>query len=137
MFSSKNHVGKLVEMRIAPPITPQQVLELRDSHLQVVGAIAGDFAIAVDLRRASVFPQQISDQLIAMMSQLNPRVLRSALLVNESAVLGMQVERAIEEAGLANRRAFRRAADLEAWLAEVLDAAELRRLQEFLAAGPC
>ena len=135
MFSSENREGRLVELRVVTPMSAEEMLELRETHLRVTRAIGGYYAVAVDLRQAQVFPPQITDRFIGLMSQLNPRLLRSAILINESAVLGLQAERAIETAGHPDRRAFRDPADLERWLAEVLTERERGRLREFLAEG--
>ncbi len=111
------------------------MLELQKTHLGVTGGVEGDYAVAVDLRRAQVFPPQITERFIGLMSRLNPWLLRSAILINESAVLGLQAERAMEAAGHANRRAFREPAALEEWLGEVLTERERVRLRLFLLEG--
>ena len=132
MFSSENNVGRLVELRIVSPVTVAEIAELQRVHLGVLARVGGEFVIVTDLRGATVFPQEISQRFIALMSHLNPLLLRSGILINESAILGLQAERAIEEAGNPHRRAFREAGDLEAWMAEVLDDEEKTRLQAFL-----
>ncbi len=132
MFSSENHEGKLIELRVVTPMSVEEMLDLQTTHLEVTGAIDGDYVVAVDLRRAQVFPPQITERFIGLMSQLNPRLLRSAILINESAVLGLQAERAIETAGHADRKAFRDPVALELWLGEVLSERERNRLRSFL-----
>lgn len=134
MFSSEHHEGRLIELRVVSPITLEEAAALYRAHVEVISKISGDFIVAVDLRRAFVFPPQVTDQLIALATQLNPRLLRSAILINQSAILGLQAERAIKEAGNPNRRTFREPEDLEQWLAEILTKTELSRLHEFLAA---
>lgn len=135
MFTSENHAGCLVELRLASPIDEAEMADLTSRHLEVLAQTPDRYVIAVDLRRAYVFPAAITDRFIGMMSQVNPRLERSALLINESAILGLQAERAIEEAGNPNRRTFRTSAELKAWLAEVLTTEERQRLDSFLARG--
>lgn len=135
MFSSENREGKLVELRVVTPVSVEEMLDLQKTHLEVTRAIKGDYAVAVDLRRAQVFPPQITERFISLMSQLNPRLLRSAILINESAVLGLQAERAIETAGHPDRKAFRDPVALELWLGEVLSDGEKGRLRNFLLEG--
>lgn len=135
MFSSEHHEGRLIELRMVSPFTLEEAAALYRAHVDVISRLAGDFIVAVDLRRAFVFPPQVTDQLIALATQLNPRLLRSAILINHSAVLGLQAERAVQEAGNPNRRTFRDPAELELWFAEILTQAELSRLHEFLTAG--
>ncbi len=132
MWSSENREGRLVELRVVTPMSAEEMLGLHKAHLEVTGGIDGDYAVVVDMRRAQVFPPQISERFIALMSRLNPRLLRSAILINESAVLGLQAERAMEVAGHANRKAFRDALKLEQWLGEVLTERERLRLRSFL-----
>ncbi|MEM1205293.1 MAG: hypothetical protein AAGN66_18840 [Acidobacteriota bacterium] len=134
MFSSENNVGRLVELRIASPVTPEEIVDLQRTHLAVLGQIQGDYVIVTDLRRATVFPQEISERFITLMAQVTPRLLRSAILISGSAVLGLQAERAIEEAGNLRRRSFRSTKELTTWLGEVLTDDEAIRLRTFLAA---
>lgn len=131
MFTTENHVGRLVELRVASPFDLGQLQDLQACHLGLIGGL-DEFVSAVDLRRAHVFPPPITAVFIGMMSHVNPRLVRSAILVSESATLSLQAERAIEEAGSPNRRAFREVSELVEWLGEVLRAEELERLELFL-----
>lgn len=133
MFSSSNHVGRLVELRVQTPMSLDEMADLRRRHLEVLESLDGSFVIVTDLRHAHVFPPQITEAFIQMMGKINPDLERSAVLINESAVLGLQAERAIAEAGHPNRRSFREPAALVDWLAEVLTPAETARLKLFLA----
>ena len=134
MFSSENHEGRLVELCIESPFTEPELEEFLRVHVGVLQKLDGDFIVAVDLRQAHVFPPGITERFIGLMSQLNPRLLRSAMLINESAILGLQAERAIMEAGHPDRRTFRDTEAMIAWLREVLTDREARRLGEFLCA---
>ena len=132
VWSSENRLGRLIELRVVTPMSADEMLELQQTHLEVTRGVEGDYAVVVDMRRAQVFPPQISERFIALMSQLNPRLLRSAILINESAVLGLQAERAIEAAGNPDRKTFRDPVALERWLGEVLTERERLRLRSFL-----
>ena len=135
MFSSENREGKLIELRVVTPMSVEEMLDLQKTHVAVTQAVTGDYAVAVDLRRAQVFPPQITERFISLMSQLNPRLLRSANLINESAILGLQAERAIETAGHADRKTFRDPVALELWLGDILSKRERDRLRSFLLEG--
>ena len=135
MFSSDNHVGRLVELRVLTPMAADEMVELQRRHLEVLQSLAGSFVIVTDMRHAHVFPPDITEAFIEMMGKINPDLERSAVLINESAVLGLQAERAINEAGNANRRSFRQPAELVDWLAEVLTPQEIARLKLFLLQG--
>ena len=52
MFSSENHEGKLVELRVATPISAPEIVDLQKTHLEVTGRVEGDYVVAVDLRGA-------------------------------------------------------------------------------------
>jgi hypothetical protein len=133
MFKSENRVGRLVELRVHTPMKLEEMLALRARHLEVLQSIAGSYVIVTDLRHAHVFPPDITEAFIQMMGRINPDLERSAVLINESAVLGMQAERAIGEAGNPNRRSFREPWTLLDWMSEVLTPQELARLKQFLA----
>ncbi|MDA8020444.1 MAG: hypothetical protein MPN21_23645 [Thermoanaerobaculia bacterium] len=135
MFSSDNRVGRLVELRVQTPMNLEEMAELQRRHLQVLQSLEGSFVIVTDLRHAHVFPPDITEAFIQMMGRINPDLERSAVLINESAVLGLQAERAIAEAGNPNRRSFREPDELMDWLSDVLDPSERTRLQAFLHEG--
>jgi hypothetical protein len=135
VFSSDNHVGRLVELRVATPFAEDELARLLERHVEVIQGVGGDFVVAVDFRRAHVFPAAIAEGFVRLMGRVNPALIRSGVLINESAVFGLQAERAIVEAGHPERKVFRAPADLERWLGEVLTVSERRRLVEFLA-GP-
>lgn len=135
MFSSENREGRLVELRVVTPITIEEIVELQKTHVAVTQAVEGDYVVVVDFRHAHVFPPKIFEHFLAIMTQLNPRLQRSAILINHSAVLGLQAERAIQTAGHADRQAFRDPRALELWLSEVLSQSETARLRQFLLEG--
>ena len=135
MFSSDSHVGRLVELRVRTPMTLDEMAELRRRHMEVLQSLSGSFVIVTDMRHAHVFPPDITEGFIQMMGQINPDLERSAVLINESAVLGLQAERAIAEAGNPNRRSFRQPDELVAWLSEALTTPEVARLRLFLQEG--
>ena len=132
MFTSENHVGRLVELRVATPFAADELAALQERHVEVIRGVGGDFVVVSDFRDAHVFPPGVADRFVGLMTQLNPGLIRSAVLVNRSAVLGLQAERAIQEAGHPDRRVFRAPQKLEEWLAEILTAGEQGRLRRFL-----
>lgn len=135
MFSTENRVGRLVELRVQTPMKLDEMQALRARHLEVVQSIGGSYVIVTDLRHAHVFPPDITEAFIQMMGRINPDLERSAVLINESAVLGMQAERAITEAGNPNRKSFREPWSLVEWMSDALTPHELSRLKQFLAEG--
>jgi hypothetical protein len=136
MFTVENHVGRLLEIRMASPITLEELGGFQGAILRVVSQTPGTTAVGcTDLLGARVFDQAVTNRLVSIIRHENPRVERNALLVGEGAVFSMQTERIIREAGSASRRAFRSTTDLTAWLGEVLTASERARLSTFLREG--
>jgi hypothetical protein len=132
MLSVENHVGRLIELRMTSPMTLEDLAGAHEQLSRVMAAHAGLVVGCTDLLGARVFSQPMTERLAALIRQESPRVERNAMFVGESAVFSMQTERIIRDAGFPNRRAFRAAPDISAWLGEVLDADERRRLTDFL-----
>ena len=132
MFKTENRVGRLIELRIQSPVSEDEVQQIQARQLELVRRLGERFVAVTDLRRAIVFPPQVTDQFIALMQRANPMLERSGVLIADSAVLGLQAERAMREGGHDHRQAFRDPAKLEAWLGEVLTVDERSRLRAFL-----
>jgi hypothetical protein len=133
MHKVEHKAGRLVEVKLASPLTPEEVQEFVKELTAIIGRIPGGKYIGVvDLLDAHVFPVAVANGLIQLLSTASPRVERTAMLIGESATFALQVERVIRSANSENRRAFRRGEELEAWLAEVMTAEERVRLRQFM-----
>jgi hypothetical protein len=132
MFTIENHVGRLIELRMTSPMAIEDLAGFHEAVSRVVEGHGNQVVGVTDLLSARVFPQPVTDRLTLIIRQESPRVERNAILVGEGAVFSMQTERIIRDAAMPNRRAFRNPNDLSAWLGEVLNAAERRRLLEFM-----
>ena len=94
------------------------------------------FVIAADWRGVGLMAPDTAARASEMLTQTNPRVLRSAILVHEAQPTAtLQVHRLVKEAQNENRRMFSKVSEQAAWLAEVLTPEELARLYDFLALG--
>jgi hypothetical protein len=136
MYSLERRVGRLLEIRFRSPLDKGAVgafatevgVRTRDPGARVVSC--------VDMRSLRPLPPDVSDAFVDVLRGANPRIERTACLLPEaSATLRLQIERLHREAGNPARRTFRDAGDLRAWLGEVLDLAERRRLADFLSAS--
>jgi hypothetical protein len=89
--------------------------------------------LCTDLRATQLFAPDVASQIIDLMRGDNPRVERNGVLGNESALLTLQVQRLLIEAGSPGRRKiFTELPPLVTWLNEVLVPSERIRLLTFL-----
>ena len=127
-----NHVGRLMEVTLASPVTLDEIEPFIRANLAVIQNIPGKFVGVADLLRAHVLPQEVTDRMIQLLTGNASRVERTGMLIGESALFGLQVERVLRSANQPNRRAFRSATEMAAWLNEVLTLPEQAQLQQFL-----
>ncbi|HEX2835255.1 MAG TPA: hypothetical protein VHW00_19735 [Thermoanaerobaculia bacterium] len=133
MYYVEKHVGRLIEVKLASPLTTEDVQAFVQKHLALMAQIPGKYVGVVNLLDAHVFPPAVAQMLAQMLSGASSHVERTALLIGESAIFSLQVERVIRDAQNPNRRSFRNARELITWLSEVLNPAEQRQLERFLA----
>lgn len=136
MYSTEHHIENLVELRVVSPFSEAEMTRLVQEHVALLQGLAHKpYVIATDMRAAHVFPAPITAKFISMMQSVNDELKRSAILINGSAVLGLQAERAIQEAAHPERRSFRRPEPFIDWLGEELSTAARLRLRAFLIDG--
>ncbi|HMJ12753.1 MAG TPA: hypothetical protein VK524_15130 [Polyangiaceae bacterium] len=109
---------------------------------EMIAMIAGEFAkvpvrtrivIAADWRPCRLFTPDVAERAVQMMSGVNPRIERSAILHRvDQATSVLQVARLIKEAQSPHRRVFTNPFEMESWLGEILSDAERARLRTFL-----
>ena len=129
MFKVDNHVGRLVEVRLASPLDLNDVQQFVQAMMAVMAKVQGKYVGIVDMLDAHVFPAAVADKLSQMLSGAATRVERTAMLIGNSAVFGLQVERVIRDANNPNRRVFRSTREMTSWLGEVLTPAERARME--------
>jgi hypothetical protein len=137
VYSINHKTGRLVDASLVSPLTLEEldtaVLALR----AILMRMQGSAVLCMDLRRLLVLQQEAADRFLVMMRADSARVERTAYLLPEgNAVLSLQMDRILREAGGEARRAFSRPAGLRAWLAPILKEAEQKRLDEVLAPLP-
>jgi hypothetical protein len=137
VFSAECRVGRLVEARLLAPRTTQQIADFTDALRRTFQAAGPSCVICADWRMTHLLAPDVADALVQLLRRGNAHVERSGVLLpNNDALFGLQVERVFREANHPSRRAFRRASVMRAWLAEVLDPEETRRLNAFLVDTP-
>jgi len=132
MFRIERRVGRFAELRFGSIFTITELPLFRSKLTEIWQGLSGKVVFCVDLRQLEKFGPEEEKTLIGVMQADNPRVERSAMLVNPSGRFGVQVLKMIQEADNRARRVFRDAKDVQVWLAPVLTAAESARLAEFL-----
>jgi hypothetical protein len=134
VFSVENQRGRLIETRVQSLTNVAEVDAFGARFRQVLIALPPrPVVICGDFRSVRVFAPDVAERFSAMLVAANPRVERSAILLDAGqAMAGLQLERTVKQAGHNARRTFRATPELIAWLSEVLDADEKKRLHEFL-----
>ena len=132
MYLVENHAGRLIEVKLASPLAIQEVEQFTQQHLALMRKIPAKYVGVVSLLEAYVFPSAVADGLTKLLSGAASHVERTALLIGDSAVFGLQVERVIRESNNPNRRAFRNGQELITWLGEVLTPTEQKQLEKFV-----
>jgi hypothetical protein len=133
VYSIENHVGRLIEARLATPFTAAEVEACISTIRMTIMGISQKVVFTVDTTGVDVLPPESADKFLAMMRADNPRVERTGyLLPPTSAIVGLQLERMIRDARSPARRTFRNPAHMEVWLSEVLNAREQEQLRKFM-----
>jgi hypothetical protein len=133
MYSVDRFAGRLIETRIASPLTEAEV----DGIVQAVrmNAISqpGKVIFVSDLTRLDALVPEAVEAFTAMFTRDNPRVERSALLLARGgSALALQIGRMVRAAKSPSRIAFDDPTALRSWLDEVLGPPEKARLRAFL-----
>jgi hypothetical protein len=132
MWTVVNSVGRLIEARL----TTTDSAAIFACLSAIAHAVANSPCPVVgilDLSQVRVFGPEDAEHMVTVMRGHNPRVERTAILVNGDALFGMQMERLVRAAAARNRQVFRFGSQAVAWLSEVLSPEELARARSFIA----
>ena len=140
MITVESHVGVLIELRFDGTATLDDVARFKAETAAMVTRLwerdHRRVVLCTDLRATQLFAPEVARQIIDLMRGDNPRVDRNGVLGNASALLTLQVQRLLIEAGSPGRRKiFTELPALVDWLDEVLTPGERVRLRAFLG-GP-
>jgi hypothetical protein len=126
--------GRVVEGRPSVLKTRAQAIAYCDEFRRYVPSAKPKAIIVADYRAIPIFPPEVADELQRLMTEMNPWVERSAVLVApDHATNALQVARVVREARNDRRRSFTDAGALASWLGEVLTREEQARVEAFLA----
>lgn len=132
MQVAQRRVGRLVEIRMEPPITYAEAVIFAAELQTIVKRMSDRFVAIADFKRVHIFPQEVVQTHVDCMRAVNAKVERTGVLIENSPTLSLQMARLLRDASNPKRRAFTNPNDLYAWLSEVLTAAEQARLKEVL-----
>jgi hypothetical protein len=133
-FTVANHVGRLIEIRVVPPLSMDDATRFLQDVVRLTSAQPAKIVCCTDLRTGTrtIDPDSI-DFIAAIMRSENPKLERNALVVSSmSPTFALQMERMVKTAGTVQRRIFKTRGEAEAWLGEALTGAERARLRTFL-----
>ncbi len=133
MVVVENPVGRLVTLRLAPPVddsdTTRAVTDVRATLLAIGRPVVG----CVDVSECGTFSPEATEKFVAVMKSGNQDVERSAVLLSEaSATFMLQMERILRAAASPARRTFRDRRSLREWLRPLLSPDERAALERFL-----
>lgn len=134
MMRAEMRVGRLLEVRAFLPIKLEEIPALTAS-VRAIFECAPPLVVAIlDARTYGIEPPSAADSFIETIKRDNPRIERSAFLIEPGqSLLGLQLDRMIREAGNPNRRLFRDVTAAANFLRPVLTPEESARLDAFLA----
>jgi hypothetical protein len=133
MLSVGVKVGRLLEVRLTAPVTLQDVQAAYDSVGQLFRRHHVKLVSAADITRATVFSPDVAGKVLEAFRGDNPRLERSGILVSNSAIFSLQIERLIAQADNPQRRCFHDAFEMKSFLGNLLTHEEHVRLARFLA----
>jgi len=133
MFSAEVRVGRLLEIRLVAPVTLEDLAGLGRELGAIFQRRPGKLVSAADATRAAVVAADVGAKVVEVFRNGNPRIERSAILINHSATFGLQIERLVAEAENPSRRCFRDVFEMKAFLGGLLAREEHGRLAQFLA----
>jgi hypothetical protein len=133
MHQVGNPAGRLVTFRVVPPVDDANAEAAARALRAAIAAIPGPAVICSDVCEARTFSERTVEQFLALMKSDNPRIERSAFLLDASAAtFALQLERMVREANNPARRTFREARALTEWLLPLLTPQEAQALEAFL-----
>lgn len=132
-FKIENPAGRLIAARVYTLPSRREGRLYRDQFTALCQRLPDRVVICADYRPIAIFSPEVAEELLALMSGINPAVDRAALLTApEHATHSLQTARLARESGHPLRRRFTSPTEARAWLGEILNAPEAHALHAFL-----
>lgn len=133
MMTVQIKVGKLAEVVYRPPMTVEQLSAFVSDIRTNVEKAHAPLCFICDWRAVDIFDATFADTIVWTMRRDNPKVVVNAILVGrENLALYDQVSSFLREAKKAERKVFRKRAELSAYLWPYLSHEEQARCDDFL-----
>ena len=130
--SARVRGGRVVALRLRGVASIPDIELLHTSVAAAIKTAPGPVFICGDYRRVAPLSRSVSNMWSRAMRRHNPRIARSALLVDPAnEMFNLQFERIVHCAGHPTRRLFSDRAELLAWLDGELSAAERDAIRSF------
>jgi hypothetical protein len=129
-------VGRLMETRIGAGFFTEADVDAQIGRVRATMSSIPTYinvVIAADWRNVPVMPENVAARALKLLTTTSDRIERSGILaLPDSPTAIMQLFRLVRESQHPSRKVVTSADELESWLTPVLNAAETRRLREFL-----
>ena len=135
MVTLENRIGRLIEVRQTGKVTIEELQESFPVFQRILSSSPQRYVMATDWRGMRVLDAKTSEALLGIMRSKNDRIERQMLVMDPSAVMGLQVRRLFKDAGGETRAVFESADLARGWLEPALTPLEVASLKRFLTAG--
>ena len=135
MVTVENRIGRLIEGRQTGKVTIEELQESFPVFQRILSSSPQRYVMATDWRGMRVLDAKTSEALLGIMRSKNDRIERQMLVMDPSAVMGLQVRRLFKDAGGETRAVFESADLARGWLEPALTPLEVASLKRFLTAG--
>lgn len=135
MFSVEARVGRLIEVRLVTPISVKDIAGIGAGLIALFQRLPDKCVCVSDVTRATPFTPEEADRVLEVFKADNPRLERSAILLDHGTTFHQQLERLVSQAKNPARRCFQDPDELKAFLVTALTDEEHGRLARFLSEG--
>ena len=137
MFTTEIRVGRLYEHRLGTLRSDEEFAALKTKGKSLMQSHGAPVVVCADYRLIAFVKAELVSPFVEFLSGVSPHIERSAVLLsNDHGIFSVQMKRMIRDANFPNRRAFEDPREAEAWLGEVLNAEERKRLHAFVEEKP-
>jgi hypothetical protein len=127
----KLHDHRVLAVRLGVIEQADEVRVLWEAMRAELLTTKGLVVATADFRLGMIYPPEVTEGLLGILKADNPRVERSAHIIGPSAILGLQIERIVREAGKPSRRIFRSVPDALAFLGPMLTPSQSAWLEQW------